>query len=82
MKHVAKLETPWKHSCPLCHTAEESPCKNCEQLWQAKEGGLCADQNSPLNKWRQTSVDDPDNRTWYANRIALLGQQALKTHQA
>jgi len=81
MKHVAKLATPWRDSCPLCHTAE-GPCRNCEALWQSKYGGLCSDKNSPLNKWRQTSVDDPDNRTWYANRIALLGRQAMKTHQA
>lgn len=81
MKHVAKLDTPWKDSCPLCHTAE-GPCRNCEMLWESKHGGLCSDKSSPLNKWRQTSVDDPDNRTWYANRVALLGQKALKTHRA
>ena len=81
MKHVARLDKPWRSGCPLCHTAE-GPCRNCEMLWKTEQGSLCTDQSSPLVKWRGTSLDDPDNRTWYANRIAMLGRQALKTHQA
>lgn len=81
MKHVAKLDQPWRGNCPLCHTAE-GPCTNCEALWKTEQGSLCTDKNSPLAKWRKASLDDPDNRTWYANRVAILGQQALKTHKA
>lgn len=77
MKYVAKLDAPWRGSCPLCHTAE-GPCNNCDLLWKTKSGGLCTDKGSPLNKWRETSVDDPDNRSWYAGRVALLGRQAAK----
>lgn len=78
MKHVAKLDSPWKDSCPLCHTSE-GPCRDCDPLLHSGHGGLCADKGSLLSKWRQTSVDDPDNRTWYANRVALLGIKAAKS---
>lgn len=81
MKYVVKLQTPWKGSCPLCHTAE-GPCTNCEELWKSERGGLCSDTDSPLNKWSQTSVEDPDNRTWYANKVAMLGRKAIKHHHA
>jgi len=81
MRHVARLDIPWKHGCPLCHTSEE-PCRNCETLWQSMSGGLCSDQDSPLNRWRRTSTDDPDNRSWYANRVALLGQKAMREQRA
>lgn len=79
MKHVLKLDNPWKDSCPLCHTAQ-GPCSNCEALWSTDKGGLCSDKASPLNRWRATSVEDPDNRTWFANRVALLGKKAIKHH--
>jgi hypothetical protein len=78
MTHVAKLTTPWKDSCPLRHTAKGC-CANCERLWKSEQGGLCDDPESPLNRWRQTSVHDPDNRTYFANRVALLGMQAIRT---
>lgn len=78
MKHVARLPTPWKNSCPLCHSSGEGPCINCKALWQSDRGSLCTDKDSPLNKWRQTAVEDPDNRTWYASKIAMLGKNAAR----
>lgn len=79
MTHVIKLTTPWKHSCPLCHRELESgKCDTCCPLWQSESGGLCDDQESPLSRWQQTSVDDPDNRTWFANRVALLALHAIR----
>jgi hypothetical protein len=80
MTHVAQLDKPWPKSCPLCHSAAGS-CKDCDPLWKSESGGLCDDQESPLNKWRQTSIEDPDNRTWFANRVAILSQQALRSMQ-
>jgi len=78
MEHVVKLTTPWKSSCPLCRT-ESGKCGECAPLWQSDAGGLCDDQESPLNKWLQTPVDDPDNRTWFANRVSLLAKRALRS---
>lgn len=77
MKHVAKLDEAWEKGCPLCHSAE-GVCTNCENLWKTARGSLCQDMDSPLNKWRKTSVDDPDNRTYYANRMATLSMRAVK----
>lgn len=77
MNHVAKLATPWKCACPLRHT-ESGKCDECTPLWQSDVGGLCDDVESPLNRWLQTPVDDPDNRTWFANRVALLAQHAIR----
>lgn len=79
MTHVVKLSTPWMGSCPLCHTAK-GPCRNCEILWKSDKGGLCDDEESPLVKWRTTSIEDPDNRTWYANRVAVLGMRAIQSY--
>ncbi len=79
MKHVAKLEKPWTKGCPLCHTAK-GPCKDCSILWQSDTGSLCDDEESPMVKWSKTAVEDPDNRTWFANRVAVLAMRAIQSH--
>ena len=80
MRYVARLDSFWKKSCPLCHTAE-GLCKNCELVWKSEDGNLCSDDHSPLNSWRQCSIDDPDHRTYYASRVAMLGLRAKRNLQ-
>ncbi len=77
VKHVAKAEPPWKNDCPLCDLSE-GECTECLQLWDNGKGSLCDDPESPLNKWRQTHMGDPNFRTWYAGKVADLVDKALK----
>lgn len=71
VKHVAKPDPAWKKDCPLC-ALSEGECQECLALWNQGNGTLCEDQESPLNKWRQTDLGDPDFRTWYAGKIVEL----------
>ncbi|WP_419174712.1 hypothetical protein [Desulfosediminicola sp.] len=80
IQHVIRLDTPWKNSCPLCHT-DSGKCRECDPLWQSDSGGLCDDQDSPLSRWQQTSIHDPDNRTWFANRVSLLAMRAIRSRR-
>ncbi|MFV0436530.1 MAG: hypothetical protein ACK5PS_03950 [Desulfopila sp.] len=78
MRHVRKLDIAWPHGCPLRDQTMDNPCSPCQRLWTAGGQDLCSDTNSPLSRWRQTAVDSPDQRTWYANRLALLAMAARK----
>ena len=76
MKYVAKAEPAWKNDCPLC-ALSDGECKECKSLWDKGHGSLCADPESPLFKWRNTDVNNPDSRTWYAGRIVQIAGDAL-----
>ena len=74
IKNVAKLDTPWQQECPLCDSFE-GDCGKCLEVWDQGKGTLCEDQDSPLNKWRNTNLGDPDFRTWYAGKIVKIASK-------
>jgi hypothetical protein len=76
--YVAKPKPSWRNDCPLCALSAEGECRECRSMWDTGHGSLCTDPDSPLVKWRKTSVDDPDNRTWYAGRLVEIAGLALK----
>jgi len=78
MKNVAKLEEMWPHSCPLANSAGDD-CDGCRSLWQSKRGTLCTDFDSPMFKWKNTSQERPDDRSFYASHIAVLAMNALRS---
>jgi hypothetical protein len=77
VEHVVKAEPPWKNDCPLCAIAEDN-CKECLLLWDNGHGSLCSDPASPLSKWKETHLNNPDYRTWYAGQMIDITQNALK----
>lgn len=77
-KHVAKPDPLWKKDCPLCELSPGSDCIECKSLWDQGKGSLCTDPESPYSKWRQTHLNDPNYRTWYAGKIIDLAEQAIK----
>jgi hypothetical protein len=81
MQHVAKLDQPWPNGCPLA-TSDSDDCDGCRPLWYSKKGTLCSDVESPLYKWKATSPDYPDNRSYYASHIAVLAMNALREMQS
>lgn len=76
--HVAKLEKAWKNDCPLCEVAENN-CSNCLIQLDEQQGTFCTDPESPFKKWKATSLDKPDYRTWYAGKIIAMAQEATGT---
>jgi hypothetical protein len=76
--HVAKPETPWKNDCPLCE-AVENGCPDCLMQWDEQNGTFCTDPESPFRKWKTTSLDNPDHRTWYAGQIIAMAQKVAGT---
>lgn len=78
VKHVVKADPAWKNDCPLCELSTGDGCKECLLLWDNGEGSLCSDPGSPLSKWRNTHLNDPNYRTWYAGKIVDITQKALR----
>ena len=76
IKHVAKVEGAWRNDCPLC-SLSEGECKECLALWKSGNGTLCTDPESPLSKWQNTHLGDPNFRTWYAGQMVDIAQKAL-----
>ena len=62
MKHVARLDADWDNECPLSNSSEISNCDGCNMLWESAKGTLCSDSRSPLYKWKNTSIELPDER--------------------
>ena len=77
VKHVAKADPAWKNDCPLCELSD-GECKECLTIWDNGNGSLCADPESPLQKWGRTDLGDPHFRSWYAGKIATIAAKALK----
>ncbi len=77
VKHVAKADPAWKKDCPLCHLSD-GECTECLSLWDEGSGSLCEDPNSPMNKWSNTHVSDPNFRSWFAGKIADIAKRAMK----
>lgn len=71
VEHVAKPEPPWLNDCPLCSIATDE-CTECLVLWNNGQGSLCTDPASPYSKWKQTSTNEPHQRTWFAGEIMNL----------
>ena len=76
MNHVVKIEEAWEKECPICHHAE-GECNQCKALWDEGRGNLCEDQQSPLNRWKNTHLSDPNYRMWYAGKIADIAARAM-----
>ena len=77
IKHVIKVDGEWQKDCPLCEQLEGN-CPECLALYDNGNGTLCEDQQSPLNKWRNTHLADPNYRMWYAGKVIDIAEKALK----
>jgi hypothetical protein len=75
--HVAKLDQPWKNDCPICNQ-EADTCPDCPMKWEEQKGTFCTDPESPLQKWKETSTDNPDYRTLYSGEIIAIANKAMK----
>jgi hypothetical protein len=75
--YVAKPEHPWKNDCPICEVVENS-CLNCLIQLDEPHGTFCTDPESPFLKWKATTLDNPDHRTFYAGEIIALAEKAAK----
>jgi hypothetical protein len=71
VKHVARLQKPWKNNCPVCDLAEGT-CENCLMAWDNQNATFCTDPESPFRKWQETTLDNPDSRTMFAGDIIAL----------
>ena len=80
MEHVAKLNKHWINSCPLSNESEESDCDGCKILWSDGNGTLCSDPQAPLYKWKNTERHFPDDRSFYASKVAVLAMNVLRRH--
>ena len=78
LKYVVRGSHPWTNDCPISDREGEA-CTGCDTLWSTALGNLCTDSESPLNKWRKTSIEQPDLRIHYAGNVGTLGLQALRT---
>jgi hypothetical protein len=76
--HVAKLAQPWKNYCPLCNL-EDGKCPDCLMKWGEQNGTFCTDPESPLQKWKETTTDNPDYRTLYSGEIIAIAKNATGT---
>lgn len=68
----------WKNSCPLA-AEEGEDCSGCRLLWN---GTLCTDRDSPVRKWQEASIQQPDLRTYYASQVGALGMHATSDLKA
>ena len=73
VKHVARLQKPWKNNCPACDLVE-GVCANCLMAWENQSTTFCTDPESPFRKWQETTLDNPDYRTMYAGDIIALAR--------
>ena len=73
ISHVANLEQPWKNDCPICDLVDGN-CAQCILQWEGQKGTFCTDPESPFRKWKETSLDNPDYRAFYAGEIIALAQ--------
>jgi hypothetical protein len=76
IKHVAKKDKGWLNNCPLSNSEKLEECTGCQSLWDSPQGNLCTDSSSPLYKWKKTDKDQPDKRSSYASKIAVLARKA------
>jgi hypothetical protein len=74
--HVAKLAQPWKNDCPICDQ-EADTCLDCPMKLEEQNGTFCTDPESPLQKWKGTSTDNPDYRTLYSGEIIAIAKNAM-----
>lgn len=74
--HVAKLDQPWRNDCPICNQETDS-CPDCPMKWEEQNGTFCTDPESPLQKWKETTLDNPDFRTLYSGEIIAIAQKAM-----
>lgn len=77
IKHVIKVEPAWEKDCPICHQSG-GKCDECNALWDKGNGTLCEDLESPLNRWRNTHLSDPNYRMWYAGKVIDLAEKAAR----
>ena len=75
VKHVAKPSPPWDNDCPLCSFVDDQ-CTECLVIWDSGEGTLCSDPASPLAKWKDTDINEPHRRTWYAGELMALTEKS------
>jgi len=73
--HVVKLEEPWKNDCPICEVVDSS-CSDCLMQFEEQQGTFCTDPESPFRKWKETTLDNPDHRTFYAGEMIALAKKA------
>ena len=38
---------------------------------------FCADPESPINKWKTTNTNNPDNRTYYAGEVIAIARKLM-----
>ena len=79
--HVAKLNQSWKNDCPICDL-ETGSCPECPMKYAEQNGTFCSDPESPLQKWKATTLDNPDFRTLYSGEIIAIAQDATKRLEA
>jgi hypothetical protein len=77
-KNVAHMENVWINDCPLANDVHIPDCSGCALLWDGRNGNLCCDPEAPVFKWENTAIADPDNRSRYAARVAVLAMQLAK----
>jgi hypothetical protein len=76
MTHVLKLAQPWKNLCPLCELDPlGQKCAECLMKEGNQAGNFCSDPDSPLNKWKDTNTNNPDNRTFYAGEVIAIAKR-------
>jgi hypothetical protein len=74
VSYVANLDKPWKNDCPICDLAD-GKCSDCLLQLKYLKGTFCTDPESPFRKWKETTTDNPDSRTFYAGEIIALAQE-------
>ena len=76
--HVAKLNQPWKNLCPLCELEKDGEkCSKCLMTEEPQKGTFCSDPESPLNQWKNTATNNPDNRTYFAGKIIAIAKKIM-----
>ncbi|MGW8194613.1 MAG: hypothetical protein ACWGOX_10145 [Desulforhopalus sp.] len=78
LSHVLETEKVWLNACPLADSSSAENCHGCEQLWKSDQGNLCTDPDSPLFKWLNASIHEPDDRSYYASQVAVLAMKRIR----
>ncbi len=81
LKNVVKESPTWINDCPLA-TEEGKRCAGCRVLWNRGNGSLCTDSESPLLRWQEADMQEPDLRVYYASEVGALGMQMSRQSQA